>query len=266
MNPEITLFTQVRSHPGFARKHIRLGLGLIVGLIALGLLRSQVTGFMAWIGDRQAVTDTIHQLGAWGPLVLFVLLVLQVFLAVIPGHALILAGGYVFGFSLSLLITLVSTVVGSQIAFSIARRFGRRLIYRLASPQVIERWDRLAANQGGLFYFFAFVLPIFPSDLMCYVAGLGKISPRRFFLANVLGRLVCAAFITLVGSHGLQMPVTFWAAVILVVTVIYAVWVLYSRRSKIVIGARATLEEVKDENRHLISVVSTYGERGCALR
>jgi len=225
-----------------SRKHILKGFVLIAGLVSLWLLRSQVSEFLAWVGDRQAVTETMHRLGAWGPAVLFILLVLQVFVAVIPGHALILAGGYVYGFLLSLLITLGSTVLGSQIAFTIARRFGRQLIYRLASPQVIEHWDRLAANQGGMFYFFAFVLPIFPSDLMCYVAGLGTVSPRRFFLANVLGRLVCAAFITLVGSYGLRMPSIFWAAVILVMVVFYAAWVLYSRRSKIVIGSHPTVQ------------------------
>jgi uncharacterized membrane protein YdjX (TVP38/TMEM64 family) len=225
-----------------SRKHILKGFALIAGLVALWLMRSQVATFLAWVGNRQAVTETIHRLSAWGPLVLFVLLVLQVFIAVIPGHALVLTGGYVYGFTLSLLITLGSTVLGSQIAFLIARRFGRHLIYRLASPQVIEHWDRLAANQGGMFYFFAFVLPIFPSDLMCYVAGLGKVAPRRFFLANVCGRFVCSTFINLVGSHGLQMPVIFWAAVILVMVALYVAWVLYSRRSKIVIGSRPTVQ------------------------
>lgn len=251
----------------FSRKYILKGTLVVAGLITFWLLRSPLYAFATWVGDRQAVTDTIHRLGAWGPVVVFVLLVLQVFVAIIPGHALMLAGGYVYGFALSLIITLGSTVLGSQIAFSIARRFGRSLIYRLASHQVIERWDRLAANQGGLFYFFAFVLPIFPSDLMCYVAGLGTVSPRRFFLANVSGRLVCAAFITLVGSYGLQMPVAFWAAVILALVILYGSWRFYSWKSRVVVnGSHATQEEVKDENRNLVSILSAHGERGCALR
>jgi len=88
------------------------------------------------------------------------------------------------------------------------------------------------------------VLPIFPSDLMCYVAGLGTVAPRRFFLANVCGRFVCAAFITLVGSNGLQMPLIFWIGVILVVAAFYAAWVLYSRRFRIVTGSNMTLEGI----------------------
>jgi len=199
----------MKIHFAYSRKNIIKGFGIIVGLISLWLLRSKISAFMTWVVDRQAVENTIQRLGVWGPLLIFAVMVLQVFMAVIPGHALVLKAGYVYGFGLCLLITVGSTVLGSQIAFMIARRFGRDLIYRLASPRAIERWDRLAANQGGMFYFFAFVLPIFPSDLMCYVAGFGKVSPRRFFLANVTGRLVASSFVTLVGSQGFHMPVLF---------------------------------------------------------
>jgi len=210
---------------------------ILVLVLALGLalvfspFGEYLAVFSAWVSDRQAVSETLMPLGVWGPVLLFGLLVLQVFLAIIPGHALMLAGGYIYGFTASFVITTLSTILGSQIAFLIARRFGRRVIYRLASPRVIERWDGLAAGQGGLFYFFTFVLPIFPSDLMCYVAGLGKVSPWRFFVANILGRMICAAFITLVGAYGLQLPVIFWVIVITGMGGAYAGWLIFSRRS-----------------------------------
>jgi uncharacterized membrane protein YdjX (TVP38/TMEM64 family) len=95
--------------------------------------------FSYWIGDRGAITANIIRLGIWGPLVLFALLVLQVFMALIPGHLLMLAGSYAYGFWLSFLITLSSTVLGSQIAFAIARRWGRMEVYRLAGEGIIQR-------------------------------------------------------------------------------------------------------------------------------
>lgn len=211
-------------HLNLSRRQIPCAILIAATLLALYLFRSPLSDFLAWVADRQAVAASIQRYGIWGPLVLFTLLVLQVFLAVIPGHALILAGGYVYGFTLSVLITLASTVLGSQIAFSISRRYGRSLVYRLANPQEVQRWDRLAARQGILFYFFTFVLPLFPSDLMCYVAGLGTISSRRFFVANLLGRFVCAAFITLVGASGLRMPMAFWLAALLGLAALFLAW------------------------------------------
>ena len=221
-------------HLQITRKHILSSLLIATGLLALWVLREPFSGFLAWVNDRQAITASIQQYGIWGQAGLFVLLVLQVFVAVIPGHALILAGSYAYGFTTGLLITLVSTVLGSQVAFTISRRYGRQAVYRLVNPQVICRWDKLAAGQGALFFFFAFVLPIFPSDLMCYVAGLGNISPRRFFAANFMGRLVCAGFITLLGSNGLHMPPIFWAAAILCAGGLCLGWLAYNRRNKLI--------------------------------
>jgi uncharacterized membrane protein YdjX (TVP38/TMEM64 family) len=154
-----------------SRHWILSGLLIAAGLVTAWVLRHSLSVFLMWIGDRQAVADSMQQFGAWGPGVLFLLMVLQAFLAVIPGHALMLAGGYVFGFPLSLAIMFSSTVLARQIAFWIARHLGRPVVYRLAFPNTILRWEKLASRQGILFFFLTLVLPIFPSDLMCYVAG-----------------------------------------------------------------------------------------------
>jgi uncharacterized membrane protein YdjX (TVP38/TMEM64 family) len=214
----------------FSLGHILYSLLFAAGMAALWILRQPLGDFLNWIGDRQAVITSIQQFGAWGPVVLFLLLILQVFLAVIPGHALMIAGGFVFGFRVGLLIALSSTVLGSQIAFLIARNLGRPVVDRLASPEAIRRWERLAARQGPLFFFFSFVLPFFPSDLMCYVAGLGMISAFRFFIANFLGRLVVAAPLAFIGSRSLQMPVALWIAGFIFWAALFGSWYFYAYR------------------------------------
>ena len=202
---------------------------IIVVIILLFLAwyyRGPLAELLRIIQDQEAVSAYLQGYGALGPLVLFSLLIAQVFVAVIPGHALMVTAGYVYG-ALGLLVTIVSTVLGSQIAFLIARRYGRSVIYRLASQQVIDRWDKTAEHQGILFYFFTFVLPIFPSDLMCYVAGLSTISPLRFFVANLLGRTCCAVFITLIGMYGMQPPLEFWIIAIAGMSALFIGWVIF---------------------------------------
>jgi uncharacterized membrane protein YdjX (TVP38/TMEM64 family) len=136
-----------------------------------------------------------------------------------------------------LFIVIASTVIGSQVAFTIARWYGRDLINKLASPQIIERWNKAAQHQGIIFYFFAFVLPIFPSDLMCYVAGLATISPKRFLIANILGRTVCAIFVTLIGIYGGHPPVEFWIVAIVATSVCFAGWALYKKQNSLQLQA-----------------------------
>lgn len=197
-------------------------------LAIVWMYRQPLAELLQIIQDQEAVSAYLQGYGSLGPIVLFLLLIAQVFVAIIPGHALMVTAGYVYG-TLGLFVTLTSTILGSQIAFLIARRYGRSLIYRLASPQVIERWDRVAKHQGILFYFFSFVLPIFPSDLMCYVAGLCTISPRRFFVANLMGRTCCAVFITLIGIYGMHPPIQFWLFSLTVLAVFFIGWAIYKR-------------------------------------
>jgi uncharacterized membrane protein YdjX (TVP38/TMEM64 family) len=225
MNMQICSTVTRLTRPGNISKAGRL----LAILSILWIFRAPLNAFFQFISDRQQVMTFVANFGPSGPVILFLLLFAQVFVAVIPGHALMMTGGYVYGFVEGILITTISTVIASQAAFLIARIHGRKVIDRLASPGIIQRWDRMAANQGALFYFFAFVLPIFPSDLMCYVAGLGKISPRRFFVANLSGRALCAISITMIGAFGFQPPVWFWIVALGSMTAFFAGWLIYKK-------------------------------------
>src|SRR5690349_16681069 len=115
---------------------------IIFILLALALIyRNDIADFLHVITDQQAVSAYLQGYGALGPVVLFILLVAQVFVAIIPGHALMVTAGYVYGFT-GLCVVITSTIFGSQVAFLIARWYGRDLIYKLASPKVIDQWDR----------------------------------------------------------------------------------------------------------------------------
>jgi len=208
-------------------KNILLTVAVVV---AMFFYRQPITNLLHIIGNQDAVSAYLQGFGVWGPVVLFVLMVAQVFVAIIPGHALMITAGYVYG-TVGLLVVIVSTILGSEIAFFIARRYGRNLIYKLASPKIIERWDGMARNQGVMFYFFAFVLPIFPSDLMCYVAGLGTIPARRFLISNILGRSIVAISITLIGMYGLNPPLWFWLVAIVGIAGLFLGWLIFKRRT-----------------------------------
>lgn len=211
------------------KKFAKVGLGITL-IVLSWVYRQPLAELLQIIQEQEAVSAYLQGYGPLGPVVLFGLLIAQVFVAIIPGHALMVTAGYAYG-SLGLFVTLVSTILGSQIAFLIARNYGRDLIYRIASPQVIERWGRVAKYQGTLFFFFTFVIPIFPSDLMCYVAGLATISPHRFFVANLLGRSCCAVFITLIGIYGMHPPMEFWLASVTGMAALFIGWIAFKKQN-----------------------------------
>ncbi len=198
----------------------------ITSLLLIGLIwwaREPITNFSILLSNQTAVSTYLKNFGLLGPLVLAFAQLLQVLIAVIPGHVFLIAAGYVYGFPLGFLLNITYVVAASQIGFLIARRAGRPLINRLASPELVDKWQKIADQRGVLFFTIAFILPVFPTDVMNFVAGLTGMSPRKFLLANFLGRIPSAVMLTLIGSHGLQFSNTAWAIIGILVAVIYII-------------------------------------------
>jgi uncharacterized membrane protein YdjX (TVP38/TMEM64 family) len=196
-------------------------------LAAVWLAREPLGGLLALLKDRDALNSLVQGLGLWGPLALGLTIALQVTFAVLPGHVLMLAGGYLYGFVPGVLITWVSTVAASQVNFLLARRFGWPLVYRMAPRELVDRWAGTVRDKGFIFYLLTLVLPIFPSDLMCYLAGFSRLSPRRYAVVNMLGHLPCAIGMSLVGSGMLVLPPAGWAWALGLCAVALVLWGRY---------------------------------------
>lgn len=200
--------------PAMNRKNLTSLLLTGSALTALWIYRQPLAASLQWFSDLDAVTSSIRGFGLWGPAVLCILFILQTFLAFIPGQALMVASGYIYGFSGGILITWASLVLGGQMAFWLARRYGRPFAEKCISPSILDRWDKSAAKQSIAFYVVTLVMPFFPNDAMCYVAGLGKMSNRRFLIANTVGRGIASFFTVVVGAFADQIPSLVWIAVI----------------------------------------------------
>ncbi|MFQ3619526.1 MAG: TVP38/TMEM64 family protein [Spirochaetales bacterium] len=128
--------------------------------------------------------------GWYGPLIFIGLQVLQVVVFIIPGEITQLAGGYLFGFWVGLLYSLIGIALGSSFNFSVARVLGKPLVLRIFGPKKIEKFAHLMeSSKAKRVLFLLFLLPGFPKDLLCYVAGLGSYRFPYFLLLSTLGRL-----------------------------------------------------------------------------
>jgi len=214
----------------FTRKIFNFSLFLIV-LLILWALRAELASMMHWFSDHEAVSQAIQKSGIWGPVILIVLFVLQVFIAFIPGQALMIASGYIYGFTGGMLVTWTSLVAGGQAAFWLARRYGRPFAEKWISPSILDNWDKSAAGHGIGFFAISLVLPLFPNDAMCYVAGLGRISSRRFFLANMLGRGLASFITVFVGAYGSQILAQVWVGMGILIVLGFIGWQIAKRYS-----------------------------------
>jgi len=197
---------------------------LIVTLTALYKFHESILNTLSWFGSRDAITTSMEHAGLWGPIVLFILFVLQVFLAFIPGQALMVACGYLYGFWGGFLISWLSLVVGGEIAYILARNYGRPFAEKWISPTVLERWNKASAGQGVAFFAISLVMPLVPNDAMCYVAGLGTISRIRFSIANFLGRGLACIITSAAGAFGGNISWQGWAILVAIFVIIGIAW------------------------------------------
>jgi uncharacterized membrane protein YdjX (TVP38/TMEM64 family) len=203
---------------------------LIIAAIILLILailgwrfQQQLLSTFAILSDQDAVSNTIQSFGILGPLVLGISHYLQVIIAFIPGHVFVLAGGYVYGFVPGLMLNMLFVVTASQCAFYLAKVAGRPLVGKFVDPATLDKWQAIADKRGITFFTIAFILPVFPSDAMNFVAGLAGMSGRKFLIANFFGRLPSVTLLTYVGAYGLEFSNTIRAVVVVVVVLVYVI-------------------------------------------
>ena len=131
---------------------------------------------------------------------LFVLVViLEVIFAPIPGGAIGYLGAVRFGFWQAWPLLYFGNVVGTTLVFFMARRWVTPLFEEFASERVRRRYDEQLQKRPVLFWL-AYAVPVIPVDILSVLAGLSRISARRFLLTAYTGYISYTGIVAYVGA------------------------------------------------------------------
>lgn len=131
---------------------------------------------------------------------LFILVVIiEVVIAPIPGGAVGYLGAARFGFWQAWPLLYIGNIIGTTIVFMLARRFGTPLFEENTSPKTRQRYDRLLEGNSLLLWLF-YTVPLIPVDVLSVLAGLSKMSKRKFFTIAFTGYFFYTAIVAYVGS------------------------------------------------------------------
>jgi len=153
---------------------IKVGLLIVVLVIAAALAVRVAPPLIDFLGNEQQIQSWLDRIGPWGPLGLIVLNALQVIVAFVPGYAMSIASGFLYGFPVGAIYGALGMALGGLVAMALARAFGRPLVVRMVGGQRLQRWEEVAHLNSLPIWFLLMLGPF--GDVPYYIAGLTTIA------------------------------------------------------------------------------------------
>ncbi|MCD7032654.1 TVP38/TMEM64 family protein [Metabacillus sp. GX 13764] len=135
--------------------------------------------------DPQLLKNRILSIGIFAPIVYIVLYAVRPFI-LFPASLLSLAGGLAFGPVFGTIYTIAGAVLSAAAAFLAAKKLGAERF--LSKEKHADLHKRLEEN--GFFYILLLrVIPLFPFDLISYLAAISSVRLLPFLAATAIGIL-----------------------------------------------------------------------------
>lgn len=115
--------------------------------------------------------------------------VAQIVICIIPGQWLQFAAGYMYGFWLGFLFSLIGAAIGSVITYYLAKLLGRDAMHLIFGEQKINEFiHKLNSKKAVVIVFLIFLIPGVPKDLCNYAAGISEMKLKPFLIVSLIGR------------------------------------------------------------------------------
>ena len=187
------------------KKAKRISSILAVLVFAGLLIYMTVKVGLEMFSDPTALREYIDSFGAFAPLMFFVLQVLQVIIAFIPGNVLGVVGGGMFGYIESFILNAGAIYFGSMIMFYIGKHFTKKIALIFVEEETYEKYIKIISGKTGrMSLFFMFYLPFFPDDALSLLAWASTLTYREFIIYVLVGRTPGIIYPALLGAGALD--------------------------------------------------------------
>lgn len=182
---------------GIAMSKLFLTFGLSVAFFVGLYYLFKNTG---WIGKFSNVAELkviISSAGFWSYAVFGVIQFLQVSVIPMPASVSTIVGVICFGPWIAFGISLFAILLGSIVAFLLGKTFGSKIIFWIVGREKGEEFCKLLLR-GKWAFFVMMLLPLFPDDILCLVAGACGMEFKFFLVTNIITRTIgifCLCFL-----------------------------------------------------------------------
>ena len=158
-------------------------------LMRIALVLLMGIGIVFWIIHRDMFTwdgleAWLGALGIWGPMV-YIALYLVAPSLLVPGLAITLVAGALFGPVWGTLYVVIGSVGGATLAFLVARYLAADWVERKAGG-ILRQVKEGVEAEGWRFVAFVRLVPLFPFNLLNYVLGLTRVPLRTYVVTSAI--------------------------------------------------------------------------------
>lgn len=180
-------------------------------------------------GEQDRFEQWIRGYGAWGPLVLGGLMIMQTLLAFIPSVLIMVVSVLAYGAVLGGVLAWAGLLLAASVGYGIGRALGPVTIYRLIGSETEEKVEHFVERYGLWAIVAARISPALSTDAVSLVAGLVRMGYPRFLLATGAGTLPLTILIAYLGEDIQRLETgLLWVSVVSLA--IFIGYVIYDRR------------------------------------
>lgn len=191
-----------------------VGVCLFIVAVVFAFLSS--SGLLSKITSVQALRKIIEDTGSLSVWIYILFCFLQVVLLPVPGSVAVAVGVALFGPLKSAIFSFIGIVIGSFVAFVIGRWIGYRTVCWIVGKEDLDKWLEKIKGKDYLILSIMFLLPMFPDDVLCFVAGLSSMTWPYFSIMIIITRIL-SSFTT---AYSFELiPFTTWWGILIWVAI-----------------------------------------------
>jgi len=151
--------------------------------------------------DEARIKSWVEGFGWFGPIVLVLAMVVQMFLLVIPTILLMIVSILSYGPIWGSIIIFVSVFVASSVGYIIGKYLSTNFISNLLGEKNLKKVSSFLENYGFWAVVITRINPFLSNDAISFVAGILKMKYWKFITATILGIAPLTVLIAILGRN-----------------------------------------------------------------
>lgn len=230
--------TKISNTPNYKKSKAPLfiSLGIVAAIMLAYFFIPAVNDFLqqAWnvltSNDEERINKWVAQFGFWGPFIIVLIMILQMFLIVIPTPVLMMVTIIAYGPVWGSLICLIAIIIASSVGYFVGRYFAS-VVFKLLGAKTTGKIKVFLEEYGFRTVVIIRLNPLLSNDAISFVGGMLKMNYFKFMAATLLGIIPLIALMAFFRQNYDQMESgILWVSVVLLL--FFAAFVWFNKKRK----------------------------------